>query len=94
MWKAIIGLWAASATMAQDLLPMQFFREVHTAAYELPELAGRAELQDALEGSLKRSFPQADVINVAGLPDATRQDSSLRKTAITFLTGSPAISTM
>ncbi len=69
MWKAIIGLWVVSAAMAQDLLPAQFFRDIRTVVYELPEFAARAELLRGLEESLKRNFPRAEVINATGLPD-------------------------
>jgi len=34
MFKATLMLWLASAAMAEDLLPLQFIREVRTAVYE------------------------------------------------------------
>jgi hypothetical protein len=53
MFKATLMLWVASAAMAEDLLPLQFIRKVHTAVYELPELAGRTEMLGAVEGGVR-----------------------------------------
>ena len=74
MFKATLMLWLASAAMAEDLLPLQFIREVHTAVYELPELAGRTEMLGAIDASLKRAFPLAEVINASGMPDAALRE--------------------
>ena len=87
MFKAILMLWLASAAMAEDLLPLQFIREVRTAVYELPELAGRTEMLSAVDASLKRAFPLAEVINAGGMSDAALREKMQGPFLLVSLTG-------
>jgi len=96
MFKAILMLWLASAAMAEDLLPLQFIREVRTAVYELPELAGRSgssRTRSSSEGNQQegplhlRAFPLAEVINAGGMSDAALREKMQGPFLLVSLTG-------